>query len=696
MSEYAGRYNPDNFVGFDAIVDGNNVSQNVLKPTPGMSVTVKRAGTSTLATLYTDRLRSTTVPNPIVTDSLGNLGFWTDPGFVDLHAAGIVVDFVAIPIDPDELAASAVNGVFNVMHYGAVGNGIIDDTVAFNATVTACYDAGGGTIFAPPGSYRITSLVHLIVGDGQRGMDLLGAGHHATQFILDGPASEIRISDLGKPYDVGLWGSTTGAFKVIMRNGATKGLQIGLSAGRTFRDIYVIGEAANLDPSVEANYVGTGVTIDGLNNSTFIDVQCQYLAVGMQLQDFCAGNIFLNYEGGANKINLKFTSIDPLAIGAPTGPENNIFIGGHLEYDAGGYVDAHLHYGAGYLNRFDGMTFAVSRTATGQHTQMVRVRKDGPAGTGHLWLSKCMWNGTPDGGGVLHGIAIDLDVPATGSLVYTDGCFFQVLDCVFKVRDGNNIQVLAENYYNNITQRFRNQGGADVGTEGSGVTKKNVHSTNTGLPTATSIIEQINLDAEAGTGFRLKRYADGRHVWGGGGDFFGDVSLHRERAALLQCGQAFLAAGGLITKVVTTTPTDADMPSSSEEDGALIVEITATGPKLWARVNGGWQPVPIGNPQRQGHTASMSLGLTNLNNVVEMQAAGPTTVTVPPNSTVNWPAGSLIEVGNAGGGLVTIAPGAGVTLYSEGGRLKLSAQFASARLRNLGWNEWWVTGSLTA
>lgn len=49
---------------------------------------------------------------------------------------------------------------FNVVDYGAKGDGVATNTVAFRAAVEACEGAGGGTIVIPEGEY-LTGPVHL-------------------------------------------------------------------------------------------------------------------------------------------------------------------------------------------------------------------------------------------------------------------------------------------------------------------------------------------------------------------------------------------------------------------------------------------------------------------------------------------------------------------------------------------------------
>lgn len=53
------------------------------------------------------------------------------------------------------LSTSASAEVFNVKDYGAIGDGVSNDTDAFNATVTAASLTGGGTVYVPCGEYLI-------------------------------------------------------------------------------------------------------------------------------------------------------------------------------------------------------------------------------------------------------------------------------------------------------------------------------------------------------------------------------------------------------------------------------------------------------------------------------------------------------------------------------------------------------------
>ena len=50
-------------------------------------------------------------------------------------------------------AITAEQKVFDVRHFGAVGDGRTLDTVALNKAIVACSAAGGGCVLLPPGKY---------------------------------------------------------------------------------------------------------------------------------------------------------------------------------------------------------------------------------------------------------------------------------------------------------------------------------------------------------------------------------------------------------------------------------------------------------------------------------------------------------------------------------------------------------------
>lgn len=93
-------------------------------------------------------------------------------------------------------------------------------------------------------------------------------------------------------------------------------------------------------------------------------------------------------------------------------------------------------------------------------------------------------------------------------------------------------------------------------------------------------------------------------------------------------------------------------------------------------------------------TASYTLVLADAGLVVEMNVGSANNLTVPPNSSVAFPIGTVIELSQVGAGLTTVVAGAGVTIDSLAGSLALAGQYAAAALRKRATNEWVLVGGL--
>lgn len=91
---------------------------------------------------------------------------------------------------------------------------------------------------------------------------------------------------------------------------------------------------------------------------------------------------------------------------------------------------------------------------------------------------------------------------------------------------------------------------------------------------------------------------------------------------------------------------------------------------------------------------SYTLALTDAGLYVTMTNAGASTLTVPPNASVAFPVGSVIKGAQLGAGLVTLTPGAAVTINASPG-LKLG-QYCQFELIKYATNTWLATGKLSA
>ncbi len=94
-------------------------------------------------------------------------------------------------------------------------------------------------------------------------------------------------------------------------------------------------------------------------------------------------------------------------------------------------------------------------------------------------------------------------------------------------------------------------------------------------------------------------------------------------------------------------------------------------------------------------TASYSLALTDNGKLVLMNVATANNLTIPLNSSVNFPVGTKIDISSIGAGQTTIVATVGVTVNSAGGALKLRLQYSGATMVQTATNVWSLFGDIT-
>lgn len=82
--------------------------------------------------------------------------------------------------------------------------------------------------------------------------------------------------------------------------------------------------------------------------------------------------------------------------------------------------------------------------------------------------------------------------------------------------------------------------------------------------------------------------------------------------------------------------------------------------------------------------------------IVSMNNASANTLTIPPNSSVAYPTGTQILIYQKGAGQTTIAAGSGVTIRSQGTKLKVTGQYGVASVLKVATDEWVAFGNLSA
>ena len=151
---------------------------------------------------------------------------------------------------------------------------------------------------------------------------------------------------------------------------------------------------------------------------------------------------------------------------------------------------------------------------------------------------------------------------------------------------------------------------------------------------------------------------------------------------------------------VTTEPSDVIDFGTWTKDTLVLgaLEATTVTPSSGVVFSDGTQ-TKVGVPSISAFTyktASYTLDSLSLRDgIIEVANTSATTITIPADSSVDYPIGSSIDIIQTSTGQVTIAAGAGVTVNSTPG-LKLRTQWSSATLLKRAANTWIVYGDLTA
>ena len=125
----------------------------------------------------------------------------------------------------------------------------------------------------------------------------------------------------------------------------------------------------------------------------------------------------------------------------------------------------------------------------------------------------------------------------------------------------------------------------------------------------------------------------------------------------------------------------------------LMVYCTDATEGLYEYTSAGW--VNLNGIVTNRQTASYTLALTDVNDLVEMNVATANNLTVPLNSSIAFPVGTKIDIAQYGAGQTTVVATGGVTIRSAGGALKLAAQYSGGSLVKIGTDEWYLFGNIT-
>lgn len=190
-----------NFTGINPIVFLSGQSTSVLGPV--FSATVTNGGSGwTTGNLVT-------FSNGVSGQSANTYKFSSDGAFsiatqsAAVVAGGLTYDGYHLKYSNDGTAWKKVGYMadwFDVRDYGAIGDGYHDDGYALSNALAACYAVGGGTVYFPPGTYRIADQV-IIDGGGnhQQMIRVTGCGSASIIYMdnVSGNFDLITLKGIG-------------------------------------------------------------------------------------------------------------------------------------------------------------------------------------------------------------------------------------------------------------------------------------------------------------------------------------------------------------------------------------------------------------------------------------------------------------------------------------------------------------------
>jgi len=332
----------------------------------------------------------------------------------------------------------------SVKDFGAVGDGVTDDTAAIQAAITYLVTIGGGALNFSSGTFLISLEINIPSNVGIKGEGIL-----ATIIKSNGINGRIAFrTSVGSDNR----GPSCGGFSLLGNNIGTNLLLLEVAVERLFVDIDVRNSNTN------------GIVINGAQNCTFNNVNSQDNLKTNIIFDYGAGNnrFFGSEISKAGEWNIKFLQSGTSPIGGFSIPSGNRFYSSVIErlgWDGVGGVSADtglgiIYHGAGIYNGFYGCDIAIGGELTSQKS-MVVMAKDGSNTSYYLEFDNITWSGWP-----AYTSAVELR-SGTSAILNGTHVFENHLNA-FYLSDTATVFGSFFPSLGNVTNYFANQGGGSL------------------------------------------------------------------------------------------------------------------------------------------------------------------------------------------------------------------------------------------